>query len=242
MPCKPSSYASPQKVDRAVKVKFHDRQGSDKPYEAAALAFGNDIQLSGAKAGPIFDSNGPCGGGGLDAATVMPGKTYTHEQAYAAGKAKGDLQIALQPDFASDKAVFPRQQPGQPAGIANVSATLMSSGIWCPPNPIVSVTDRHGRDVPVRQQPCERGVSERRGRHRAGWAEPGHRVRNVGARCARDRVASARHRQDRHDAAERVGHVRRRRQRLRGLVDGFRGRGAASNVLSRAAGSPWQLR
>ncbi|WP_410631606.1 hypothetical protein [Amycolatopsis sp. cmx-4-83] len=31
--------------------------------------------------------------------------------------------------------------------MTNVSATLMSGGTWCPPNPIVSVTDRHGRDV-----------------------------------------------------------------------------------------------
>ncbi|MBB2503871.1 hypothetical protein [Amycolatopsis echigonensis] len=104
--CKPSSYASPPNVERAVKVKFTIVNGTDKPYEAAGLSFGNDVQFSGAKAEPIFDSNGSCGGGGLDAATVMPGKTYTYEQAYSVGKAKGELQIALQPDFGSDKAVF----------------------------------------------------------------------------------------------------------------------------------------
>ncbi len=104
--CKPSSYASPPNVERAVKVRFTIVNGTDKPYEAAALAFGNDVQFAGAKAEPIFDSGGSCGGGGLDAATVLPGKTYTYEQAYAVGKGKGELQIALQPDFASDKAVF----------------------------------------------------------------------------------------------------------------------------------------
>ncbi|MCR6490649.1 penicillin-binding protein [Amycolatopsis sp. OK19-0408] len=46
-----------------------------------------------------------------------------------------------------------------PLEMANVSATLMSGGVWCPPNPILSVTDRHGRAVPVRRQPCARAIS-----------------------------------------------------------------------------------
>ncbi|QKV73423.1 hypothetical protein [Amycolatopsis sp. Hca4] len=104
--CQPSSWASPQNVERAVKVKFTIVNGTGKPYEAAGLAFGNDVQFSGAKAEPVFDSEGACGGGGLDAATVLPDKTYTYEQAYAVGKEKGELQIALQPDFSSDKAVY----------------------------------------------------------------------------------------------------------------------------------------
>ncbi|TVT47140.1 penicillin-binding protein, partial [Amycolatopsis rhizosphaerae] len=48
--------------------------------------------------------------------------------------------------------------PVSPLEMANVSATLMSGGVWCPPNPILSVTDRHGAPVAVKQQPCEQVV------------------------------------------------------------------------------------
>jgi membrane peptidoglycan carboxypeptidase len=48
--------------------------------------------------------------------------------------------------------------PVSPLEMANVSATLMSGGVWCPPNPILSVTDRNGNAVPVRQQACERVI------------------------------------------------------------------------------------
>jgi membrane peptidoglycan carboxypeptidase len=50
--------------------------------------------------------------------------------------------------------------PVSPLEMANVSATLMSGGVWCPPNPILSVTDRNGTAVPVRQQACERVIPE----------------------------------------------------------------------------------
>ncbi|GLY68883.1 transglycosylase domain-containing protein [Amycolatopsis taiwanensis] len=50
--------------------------------------------------------------------------------------------------------------PVSPLEMANVSATLMSGGVWCPPNPIMSVTDRYGKPVPVRQQPCEQVVPQ----------------------------------------------------------------------------------
>jgi membrane peptidoglycan carboxypeptidase len=48
--------------------------------------------------------------------------------------------------------------PVSPLEMANVSATLMSAGMWCPPNPILSVTDRFGAPVPVKQQACEQVV------------------------------------------------------------------------------------
>lgn len=41
---------------------------------------------------------------------------------------------------------------------SNVTATLMSGGIWCPPNPILSMTDRDGNPVPVKQQACEQVI------------------------------------------------------------------------------------
>jgi len=43
--------------------------------------------------------------------------------------------------------------------MANVSATLMDGGKWCPPSPVLSVTDRYGRRVSVAQQPCEQAIS-----------------------------------------------------------------------------------
>lgn len=39
--------------------------------------------------------------------------------------------------------------------LANVAATLGSDGMWCPPTPIDSVTDRNGKPVTVTQQACE---------------------------------------------------------------------------------------
>jgi membrane peptidoglycan carboxypeptidase len=48
--------------------------------------------------------------------------------------------------------------PVSPLEMTNVSATLMSGGMWCPPNPIMSVTNRYGNPVPVKQQACEQVV------------------------------------------------------------------------------------
>lgn len=45
-----------------------------------------------------------------------------------------------------------------PLELANVGATLDSGGVWCPPTPILSVTDRYGKPVPIVQQPCEQVV------------------------------------------------------------------------------------
>lgn len=50
--------------------------------------------------------------------------------------------------------------PVSPLEMANVSATLMSDGVWCPPNPIKEILDRSGNQVKVPQMPCERAVSK----------------------------------------------------------------------------------
>jgi membrane peptidoglycan carboxypeptidase len=42
--------------------------------------------------------------------------------------------------------------------LANVGATLVSGGMWCPPTPIESVTDAAGNAVPVPEAPCEQVV------------------------------------------------------------------------------------
>jgi membrane peptidoglycan carboxypeptidase len=44
--------------------------------------------------------------------------------------------------------------------LANVAATLMSGGKWCPPTPIVEVLDRNGKKVDVNEAPCEQVVPE----------------------------------------------------------------------------------
>ncbi len=49
-------------------------------------------------------------------------------------------------------------EPTSPLDLANVAATLMSSGVWCPPTPIWSVTDRNGRPVPLDVPSCEQVV------------------------------------------------------------------------------------
>ncbi|MPZ84796.1 MAG: PASTA domain-containing protein [Actinophytocola sp.] len=43
--------------------------------------------------------------------------------------------------------------------LANVGATLMSGGVWCPPTPLVEVLDRNGKKVNYSEQPCEQVVS-----------------------------------------------------------------------------------
>ncbi|HVW44758.1 MAG TPA: transglycosylase domain-containing protein [Amycolatopsis sp.] len=65
-----------------------------------------------------------------------------------------------QSQYFQDKLSFTLgDSPVSPLEMANVPATLMSGGVWCPPNPILSVTDRFGAPVPVRQQACEQAVS-----------------------------------------------------------------------------------
>lgn len=48
--------------------------------------------------------------------------------------------------------------PVSPLELANVGATLDSDGMWCPPTPIAAITDRNGRQVAWKQQPCEQAV------------------------------------------------------------------------------------
>jgi membrane peptidoglycan carboxypeptidase len=44
--------------------------------------------------------------------------------------------------------------------LANVAATLASSGMWCPPSPIDKVLDRRGNQVAVSAEACEQVVPE----------------------------------------------------------------------------------
>ncbi|MGH3788021.1 MAG: transglycosylase domain-containing protein [Pseudonocardiaceae bacterium] len=51
-------------------------------------------------------------------------------------------------------------EPTSPLDLANVGATLMSGGKWCPPTPIDTVFDRNGSRVLVPEPPCEQVVPE----------------------------------------------------------------------------------
>ncbi|WP_370945231.1 transglycosylase domain-containing protein [Amycolatopsis sp. cg5] len=44
--------------------------------------------------------------------------------------------------------------------LGNVAATILSGGVWCPPTPIVSVTDRNGQPIPVKEAACEQVIPE----------------------------------------------------------------------------------
>lgn len=69
-------------------------------------------------------------------------------------------QSEAQSKYFQDKPSFTLgNSPVSPLELANVSATLMSGGTWCPPDPVVSVTDRSGHTVALKTQACEQAVS-----------------------------------------------------------------------------------
>jgi membrane peptidoglycan carboxypeptidase len=51
-------------------------------------------------------------------------------------------------------------EPTSPLDLANVGATLMSGGKWCPPTPIDAMLDRNGNPVKLPEAPCEQVVPE----------------------------------------------------------------------------------
>ncbi|HEV8568122.1 MAG TPA: penicillin-binding transpeptidase domain-containing protein [Actinoplanes sp.] len=64
--------------------------------------------------------------------------------------------VGLELRYVQDRPSFRLgDSPVSPLELANVSATLMSHGVWCPPDPVLSVTDRAGHAVPVPAQPCQ---------------------------------------------------------------------------------------
>jgi membrane peptidoglycan carboxypeptidase len=44
--------------------------------------------------------------------------------------------------------------------LSNVAATLASGGVWCPPNPVDKLYDRHGNEVAVTTETCDQVVPE----------------------------------------------------------------------------------
>ncbi|MEV6240764.1 transglycosylase domain-containing protein [Lentzea sp. NPDC051838] len=43
--------------------------------------------------------------------------------------------------------------------LANVAATIVSGGTWCPPTPVEKVIDRYGKEIPLKEKPCEQAVT-----------------------------------------------------------------------------------
>ena len=104
--CTPSDAASPSNVARAVKFTVTVVNGTQQSFDASELSFGSEAQFNGQTAQSVIDLDGPCGDGGTQAATVLPGKTYTYVVSYAVTAQPGDMQLVFQPSFGSDKAVF----------------------------------------------------------------------------------------------------------------------------------------
>lgn len=50
--------------------------------------------------------------------------------------------------------------PSSTLELANVTATIMSGGVWCKPTPIRRVVDRDGKPVELIRPPCEQAVPE----------------------------------------------------------------------------------
>lgn len=48
--------------------------------------------------------------------------------------------------------------PVNPLELANVSASLADNGRWCPPRPVLKVTDRNGRDITPDAGDCEQAL------------------------------------------------------------------------------------
>lgn len=109
MECTPSEFSMPQDIERAVKFTVTVINGTEEAFDPMMLSVGGDAQFNSAAAEAIYDSNGDCGGGGMESATVMPGKTYTYDAAYSVGAKPGEMQLALQPSLGSEKAVFTGQ-------------------------------------------------------------------------------------------------------------------------------------
>jgi membrane peptidoglycan carboxypeptidase len=94
----------------------------------------------------------------------------TNQQGQTPDPASQDIR------FSQSQTQYFRSKPGDPGRaaftlgpapvstleLANVSATLMSGGTWCPPTPLVEVLDRSGKklDLTKYEEPCEQAVAE----------------------------------------------------------------------------------
>lgn len=103
--CKPSQFSMPQHPARAVKVTVLVVNGTKKNFDPMLLTSA-DAQFDQAQADALYDTDGGCDSSALNSATVLPGKTFKLTLAFVVGKQPGEFQLALQPDFGAEKAVF----------------------------------------------------------------------------------------------------------------------------------------
>ena len=104
--CKPGEYSSPQHPPRAIQVTILVINGTGKTVDPSLLTVADDAQFDGEQAEALFDSGGGCDETSMTSATVLPGKTYKVKLAFVVGKESGEFQLALQPDFGAEKAVY----------------------------------------------------------------------------------------------------------------------------------------
>lgn len=104
--CKPGEYSSPQHPPRAILVTVLVINGTGKTVDPSLLTATDDAQFNGENAEALFDSEGGCDETAMSSATVLPGKTYKVKLAFVVGKKSGEFQLALQPDFGAEKAVY----------------------------------------------------------------------------------------------------------------------------------------
>ena len=104
-PCKPSEYSVPENIERAVVVTIRVTNGAKETFDSSLLSVGGSAQHAGKPAESVFDTDGPCSGG-VESADILPGKSFEYQQAFAVGKAPGELQLAFQPNFGATKAIF----------------------------------------------------------------------------------------------------------------------------------------
>ncbi|GAA2852556.1 hypothetical protein GCM10010472_07180 [Pseudonocardia halophobica] len=99
----PSRFAAPQNVDRAVLLTVTVQNGTTQNYDVNTFGNGPNVTFDGAKAEEITD---------LDqlqlaeSATVLPGKSYTYEKAFAVGSGTGELQAEWTREVFSDPVIF----------------------------------------------------------------------------------------------------------------------------------------
>ncbi|MGH3911128.1 MAG: PASTA domain-containing protein, partial [Pseudonocardiaceae bacterium] len=96
--------------------------------------------------------------GSIDPVVEMAWRLGMRESLSARDGQGRTLRDAIKQDRRGSYTLGP--EPTSPLDLANVGATLMSAGTWCPPTPIDAMYDRNGNPVLVPEAPCEQAVPE----------------------------------------------------------------------------------
>ncbi len=78
--------------ERAVKFTVTVINDSDESVNTVDLTPSGDATFNDRKTETIFDSGSDCGDGGMESTTVLPGKKYNYDVAYAVGQKPGELR------------------------------------------------------------------------------------------------------------------------------------------------------